>query len=212
MGAAMGRGLSRTVLPLALAAPLLLLAGLWTAELRQPVGVYDPIAQTASTLAGRGATDRWIMTGALLAIGVIYVLAPLGMSMMPLVGRLLLGTGGVTVVAAALAPQPAQGSSVVHMTSATIAWAAFATWPLAAASCLGPRGRWWALGATGVMVLLLGWFCDQLWSHGAWLGLTERVLLVAQTIWPITVAAALRPRRLRSEPERVRENAGALVT
>jgi hypothetical protein len=53
--------------------------------------------------------------------------------------------------------------------------------------------------------VLLGWFCDQLWTHGVWLGVAERILLVAQTIWPITVAVAVRPRAVLPKPVTVAE-------
>jgi len=45
---------------------------------------------------------------------------------------------------------------------------------------------------TGTLFVLLGWFFVELLSGGAYLGLAERVLVVAQTLWPLTVVLALR--------------------
>jgi len=203
---AASRDAARAVLPLTVLAPVVLVVGFVVAQGAQ-LRAYDPIEQTVSTLAGRGATDRWIMTTVLLVTGTIYLVVASGLRPLGVIARLLLGLGGAMVLAAALAPQPAAGSSAVHMTSATIAWAAFASWPLAAAAGSGLRRglRLGSLVASGVLVVLMGWFCAQLWSDGTWLGVAERVLLAAQTVWPIAIAASLRVSPLRVKPEPVAE-------
>jgi len=149
---AASRDAARAVLPLTVLAPVVLVVGFVVAQGAQ-LRAYDPIEQTVSTLAGRGATDRWIMTTVLLVTGTIYLVVASGLRPLGVIARLLLGLGGAMVLAAALAPQPAAGSSAVHMTSATIAWAAFASWPLAAAAGSGLRRGQWRPGRVDGLVL-----------------------------------------------------------
>lgn len=176
-------------LPLALLAPVVLVVAIVAAEAAQPAS-YDQIARSVSTLAGRGATHPWIMTTGLLTVGVIYVLVAAGLRHLPTPARLLLGLAGTSVVVAAVAAQPAEGSSVVHMTSATIAWAAFVGWPLAltGSKSVDERLRWTSAAAGGVLIVLVAWFGVQLWTDGTWAGAAQRIVLVAQTVWPIRVA------------------------
>lgn len=185
-------GRDATVLALSLAAPVVFVAGGLLARALQPPGSYDTVAQTVSTLAGRGATDRWLMTSTLLALGAMYLAVAAGLRATPRPGRLVLGVGAVAVITTALAPQPAHGSSAVHMTSMVIGTVAFVGWPLALARDrhLDPRLRRGSLAATAVMVVVLGWLCAQAWTGGTWLGAAERALILAETVWPIRVAAA----------------------
>ncbi|MDD7968506.1 DUF998 domain-containing protein [Actinomycetospora lemnae] len=178
---------------LALAAPLVLVVGALLAEAAQPPGAYDAVGQTVSTLAGRAATDRWIMAGALALVGVLYVLIAAGLRGVSRPGRAVLGLGGAAVVVAALAAQPAHGSSTVHMAATVTGAVAFALWPipLVADRRLDPVLRRGSLVAVVAMLALLGWLCAQAWTDGAWLGAAERALLLAETAWPLVVAARI---------------------
>ncbi|MEJ2888876.1 DUF998 domain-containing protein [Actinomycetospora aeridis] len=189
MPEALGRLRRPTLLALALAAPVLLVVGALVAEAVQPHGAYDPVGQTISTLAGRGATDRWIMTSALALIGVLYLLVAAGLRGVPTLGRALLGVGGAGVVVAALAAQPAHGSSTVHMTGTVTAAIAFALWPipLVADRRLDRRLRQGSVVAVAGMLGLLAWLCAQAWTDGTWLGAAERALILGETVWPIVV-------------------------
>ena len=182
------------MLVLALLAPVVLLAGVLLAQAAQPAGTYDPIGQTVSTLAGRGGTDRWLMVGALLGLGVIYLLVALGLRVVSRVGGLVVGVGGVALLGVALAPQPVHGSSAVHMTWMVLGCLAFVLWPLALVvdRCVDPRLRRGSVAATVVLLGALGWFCAQAWTDGTWLGVAERVLLLLETVWPAWVVAASR--------------------
>ena len=61
----------------AAAAPVLLVGG-WTAAADlQPR--FDEVADTVSSLAAPGATDRWVMTLTFLAVGVCYILTGLAL-------------------------------------------------------------------------------------------------------------------------------------
>ena len=194
MRTAGAEALERAALPLALLAPVVLVGGFVAAAAAQPR--YDPVAQSISTLAGRGATDRWIMAGALVALGVLYVLVAAGLRRVPTPARGLLGLGGVLVVIAGLEAQPADGSNPVHMTAAALAWLAFVAWPLAitAADAVDDRWRRASAVASGALALLVVWFAVELWGSGALYGASQRVVLVAQTVWPVVVAVAARHR------------------
>lgn len=189
---ALSRRRGPCVVALSLAAPVVFVVGAVLARAVQPAGSYHPVTQTVSTLAGRGATDRWLMSGTLLALGVIYLLVAAGLRGVPRAARLVLGVGAVAVVVTALAPQPAHGSSAVHMTSTVVATVALVGWPLvlAADRDLDPGLRRGSVAMTAVMVVALGWLCAQAWTDGTWLGAAERVLIVAETAWPIRVAVA----------------------
>jgi len=188
-----------------LVSPALMLLGAELAAAVQPPG-YDPIRQSLSTLGRLGATDRWIMTGTLVLLGACYVVCALTLTRAPLRGRIALGLGGAGTLLAGLLPQPETGSSIWHMTAATLGWVAFACWPLAASRhpasspLLGRRAAWIV---TGVLAVLLAWFFVQLRTGGAHLGLSERVLVLAQMLWPGVVVLALRretTRALRAGP------------
>ena len=180
------------VVALSVTAPLLLVVGGLVAESVQPPGTYDAVGQTVSTLAGRGATDRWIMATVLAAMGVIYLVVALGLRHVPRPARLLLGVGGVAVVVAALAAQPAHGSSTIHMTATVTGLLAFIAWtiPLAADRGLDPGLRRDSAVALAVMAAALAWLCAQAWTDGTWLGAAERTILLVQTVWPVRVAVA----------------------
>ena len=193
------------VVALAAALPVLFLLGGLAAEAAQPPGTYDAYGQTVSTLAGRGASDRWIMASVLAAMGVIYVLVAAGLRGVPRSARLVLGLAGGAALVAALAAQPARGSSTVHMAATVTAVLALILWtlPLAADRTLDPGLRRGSLAAAAVMTAGLAWLCAQAWTDGTWLGVAERVLILAQTVWPIRVAVSA-----RREPAAARGDAG----
>ncbi|MGD0375464.1 MAG: DUF998 domain-containing protein [Streptosporangiaceae bacterium] len=51
-----------------------LLAGGWTVAAGLQPRSFNPVADTISSLAAHGATDRWVMTLALAGVGACYVL------------------------------------------------------------------------------------------------------------------------------------------
>lgn len=177
----------------AVLAPVVVLVGSGYAAAAQPPG-YDPVRQTLSALANRGATDRWIMVSTLLVLGLGYLVTAVAVPAVPARARVVLGAGGAAVTFAALFSQPATGSSAWHMGSAALGWLAFTCWPLAVSRrradppLLG-RGPAWVV--TAVLVALLCWFGLELLLGGTRLGLAQRVLVLAQTVWPATVAVVL---------------------
>jgi hypothetical protein len=86
-------------------APVFLIGGWTVAAGRQPTG-YSPARETTSALAGLGATDRWVMTIGLAALGICHLVTALGLRPAAGTGRLLLATGGVATVLVAVFPVP----------------------------------------------------------------------------------------------------------
>ena len=78
----------------AAAAPALLVVGFLVAAKLQPVS-YDPLRDTMSALAARGAADPWVMTVEIAAVGACYLVTALGLGAVRYVGRLALAGGGV---------------------------------------------------------------------------------------------------------------------
>lgn len=147
-------------------APVALVAGFTAGAARQPAS-YDSLRDTISALAARGASDRWIMSAAFVLLGLCHVGTAWGLR------RPLLAVGGVCTVLLAAAPEPAHGSSGVHVLLATVALTSLAVWP-------GWRDR---LATVGLSALLV-WFFVAL-RVGAAVGLAERCVAVAEALWPI---------------------------
>ncbi|MCW2497477.1 DUF998 domain-containing protein [Jatrophihabitans sp.] len=156
-------------------APVMLVGGFCLAAARQP-GSYDPLRDTISALAARGATDRWIMSLAFVLLGLCHLGTAWGLR------RPVLAAGGACTALLALAPQPEHGSSGVHVLLATVALACLALWPL-------PRDR----AAVVALAGLLAWFLVAL-QLGAAVGLAERCLTVAESLWPIVAVRRSRDR------------------
>ena len=174
------------------AAPVLLVGGWTIAAARQPPG-YDPIRDTISALAARGATDRWVMTSALAGLGACHVITAMGARPVRRVGRFVLaGGGGATVLVAAF-PQPVRGNSVAHTIAAGVAFIALATWPLFAAPRKGTAPLLTLPASAAASAVLLGlvvWFAAEL--HGSQRGLAERAAAGAQALWPLAVVVTTR--------------------
>jgi hypothetical membrane protein len=181
------------------AAPLLLAGGWTLAASRQPAG-FDSVRDTISSLAARGASDRWIMTTALAGLGACYAVSALGLRPARPVGRLLLLGGGLATVLVAAFPQPAHGNSVAHTIAATAAFTSLAIWPVLAAGphrALLLRQRA-ATPATVVMCGLVLWFVLE--AGGTHRGLAERSAALAEALWPLLVVLSSRARAVTLEP------------
>jgi hypothetical membrane protein len=180
------------VLGLSVLAPVVLVVGVLLAQALQRVGGYDPVRQTVSTLAGRGATDRWAMTATFIVLGLLYVVVAAGLRAVPRSARLLMALGAVAIIIVALAPQPARGSSAIHMAAMGVSCGAFLVWPLGlvADRRVDPRLRRQSAVAVLAVAATVAWMCTQAWTDGTWLGAAERVVLLAETVWPVRVAVA----------------------
>lgn len=168
------------------AAPVALIGGWTIGAARQPPA-YDPVRDTISALAAHGAHDPWVMTTGLAVLGGCHVATALALVEARPVGRLVLGTGGVSAALVAVFAQPSAG----HFPAATVSFVALALWP-AASGLPGPRS---ALLASGGLLGLLAWLGVEL-DGGDLLGLSERIVAGSQAVWPLAVVLAMRARRM----------------
>lgn len=171
----------------------MLLVGGWTlAGARQPAR-YDPVRDTISALAAHGATDRWVMTSALVGVGACHVVTAAGLGPARRLGRVVLAGGGAATLLVAAFPQSARGSSAAHAVAATLAFTAMGAWPAFA----GRRMHWAPLltrgtsaAAAAVLLGLVTWFALVLNDDQR--GLGERVAAGAQALWPLAVVLTTR--------------------
>lgn len=176
-------------------APVLLIGGWMVAGGLQPTG-YHSERDTISALAGLGATDRWVMTVGLAALGICHLVTGSGLRPATGPGRLLLAAGGVATVLVAVFPVPAAGTSTLHAVAAGVGFAALGLWP--AVAWRSGRPVPWALRplvsivAAAVLLGLLAWFVVQLSGGGRWVGSTERLVAGAQALWPLVVVLTAR--------------------
>lgn len=172
------------------AAPVLMIGG-WTVAAALQPGSFDQVTGTISALAGYAATDRWVMTLALAGVGICHVVTALALRPAAAPGRLALAAGGLATALVAASPLPAGGGgSVRHTIAAAIGFITLALWPVlsvrrdpSAPSVVRP-----AVGAGAAVVLfaLLVWFGAELMGGGQ-VGLAERVIAGAESLWPLAV-------------------------
>ncbi|MBT2444454.1 DUF998 domain-containing protein [Streptomyces sp. ISL-36] len=184
-------------------APLLLTGG-WTIAALLEGPAYDPVTQTISVLAAYGAQGSWVMTGALLALGVCHLLTAWGLRSAALAGRVALGGGGVTALVVALLPAPSSGGSLRHGSVAAVGFALLAVWPLLAADRGGAAAPWAlrpvaSLAATALMCVGAAWFLIEMQHQGA-AGVAERLVTSVQSLWPFVVVASCLRHSAKEEP------------
>ncbi|MEV4621474.1 DUF998 domain-containing protein [Asanoa sp. NPDC049573] len=174
----------------AILAPVFLLGGLVLATARQSAS-YSSTRDTISSLSGFGATNRWIMVLGFIGLGLSFVGTGIGLRPAETPGRVAMVFGGSVTVLSALFPQPANGTSAMHGLVAGAGFVALAVWPAFAFRL--DAGAPWSLRptasllATGFMIGLLFWFAAELFNRGDRIGLTERFLACAESIWPLVV-------------------------
>lgn len=169
-------------------APIALIGGWTLAATRQPPS-YDAVRDTISALAALDATDRGVMTTALVVVGASHLTTALALTAARPAGRVVLGAGGVAVIGVAIAAEP----SAAHVPVATASFVALSLWP--ALSGLPTRRA--GLAASVVLGGLLGWFALEL--GGSRSGLAERVVAGVQALWPLAVVLAVRPSASRED-------------
>jgi hypothetical membrane protein len=185
------------------AAPVLLVGGFTVAASLQPS--FNPVANTVSALAARGATDRWVMTLTFLLVGVCYLVTALALRPARRAGRLILFTGAAAGMLVAANPETAANAyPVQHILWSSIGLAGLTTWP-AGAWRRGPAVPWAlrpAVAAVVVAVLLalVAWFGAELVAGAGQTGLAERIAGGAEALWPLAVVLSCRQRgRYRAE-------------
>jgi hypothetical membrane protein len=154
-------------------------------------------------LAGEAGTDRWIMTTALFLVGCCHVVTAAGLSGVRIRARFLLAAAGLASIGIAASPEPARGSSLVHLAWTVLGAAAITIWPAFAvrrglSQPLVLSGRV-AAAVTAVLIALLGWLIVET-QDGDALGLAERLTSAVQTSWPFIVALAPQHAAPRERP------------
>ena len=187
-----------------LAAPVLLIGGWTVAAAVQPL-TFDAVVRTISELAARDTPHRWLMTSALVGVGLSHLATACALRPAAAAGRLVHGLGGLATLLVAAFPLPAGGrTSSAHTAAAAVAFVSLAVWPAFAwrrqrfpgqtvAVFLGPRV---SAAATCALLLTLAWFFAELLVSGQRVGLAERVAAGAQVVWPLAVVLSVR----RSQP------------
>jgi hypothetical membrane protein len=183
-----------------LAAPVLLIGGWTLAAAVQPVP-FDSVVRTISELAARDTPHRWLMTSALVGVGLAHLATACALGQAATPGRLVLGLGGLATLLVAAFPLPAGGlSSPAHTAAAAVAFVSLAVWPAfawtrrrvpgrAVVAVLGPLV---STAATCTLLLALAWFFAEQRGSGQSVGLAERVAAGAQATWPLAVVLSVR--------------------
>jgi hypothetical membrane protein len=171
-----------------------LLVGGWTAAADLQPAPFDAVSRSISALAAQGMPYRWLITSALLGVGICNIVTGLALRPAADTGRILLLLGGVCSMLIAAYPQHSTSGSPVHEAFSVAGVVLMTIWPVAAIRrepdapyCLRPR-------VTYVAVLLnlglLAWFTVELFN-GPLLGLAERAVTVDQATWPLAVVVSV---------------------
>ena len=189
-----GRTVPRWAVVCAGLSPILLTLAWLAGDLLQPAS-YSPIRQTISALAGQGATDRWLMTAILFAVGGSYLVTAAGLTGLRLPARILLVIAGICSAGIASSPVLSDGPTALHLAWAALGAVTTAVWPAVAGWRAPPRpkivsGRGSAI-VTVLFVALVVWLGLEALG-GNDVGLAERLVSSTQTAWPFVVALLLR--------------------
>ena len=175
---------------------MLLIGGGTVAASLQPRS-FNPVADTVSVLAGLGATDRWVMTLVILAVGVCDIVTGVALRPAASAGRLTLIAGASAGMVVMAYPMPTLGpAGTPHAIWASLGLAGLMAWP-ALAWQPGPSAPWGlrrpvCLCAAGVMLVLLVWFVAEVMTGAGQAGLAERAVGAAQAVWPLAVVLSCR--------------------
>lgn len=177
-----------------IASPIFLVAGFTLAASQQPTA-YDSWRDTISALAARSAAASWIMTAALYGLGLCHIVTSFALLPAARLGRATLAFGGFATLGVAAFPTTASSTPQSHMVAAGLAFGALTVWPAFARQkrdtgplTLQPRI---CFAATTVLGALVVWFTCELVFAGSHVGLAERVVAVAQALWPLIVANSM---------------------
>jgi hypothetical membrane protein len=174
--------------------PVLLIGG-WTVAAQLQPQPFDPVRQSVSALAGKDATDSWVMTLTFIAVAICYITTAVALRPAARTGRIVLIAAALAGILVAVSPQAAPGGfSLSHAVWSALGFALLAAWPLGAYR--PGNGIPWGLrptpsfAAVGAIAVLTAWFLVELVTGGSELGLAERVLGIAQATWPLLVVTS----------------------
>jgi hypothetical protein len=177
------------------AAPVLMVGG-WTEAARRQPSPVNPVSDPVSVLAAVGAADRWVMTLTFALVGVCYIVTGIALRPAGPAGRLILAAGSAAGMLVTVNPQPGHGGSPSHALWTSVGFAALTVWP-AGAWRRGPEVPWVlrpavCAGVVAVLAVLVAWFGLEVVTGAGHEGLAERVLGLAQALWPLTVVLSCR--------------------
>jgi hypothetical protein len=208
-----GRPVPGWALGTALLAPAALAGGWLMAGALQPPS-YSPMRQTMSVLAGQSATDRWVMTAALLLAGSCQIATGAGLTAVRMPARILLILTGLSTLGIAATPEPATGPTARHLAFAVSCVVTTAVWPVLVARPGPAQSRILSVrGCAAVTMVFAGlscWLLIAARDGGGDLGMIERLTAAAQGLFPLVVALGLRPaaRDAGSQGQRGHEHPG----
>lgn len=190
----------------AVAAPVLLIAGLTAAGQLQPPE-FNVLGNTVSALAGQGAIDSWVMTFTFVAVAACDIATAFALRPAARPGRIVLAVAGFGGMMVAAFPDRL-GGSLIHACWAAVGFGGLILWPAFAwrrASPGRPRAPWGlrpatCLTATVALAALTIWFAAEQAGRGAQTGIAERAAGIAQTIWPLVVVISCRRRQGHEVP------------
>lgn len=184
--------------------PIVLTTAWLVAQTQQPRS-YSPMHDTVSLLASRTANDPWIMTLALVLLGVCYLGAAAGLTVLRRTARIALAVAGFASFGIALFREPASGPTLQHLAFTTLGAAIIAVWPLMTVrrgAGPGVVALPTAVITTAAFLALAGWLLVEA-RAGHVVGLAERLDSSIQVCWPFVVALGLRAATTRSPREPV---------
>ena len=139
------------------------------------------------------------MTTALYGLGLCHVATAAALAAAAPLGRFILACGGCATVGVAVFPTNATSTSTPHLVAASLAFGALGLWPAFARqrregypSILRARV---SFAASAVLLLLVLWFVLELANGSKRVGVAERVVAVAEALWPLAVVLSLKGKR-----------------
>jgi hypothetical membrane protein len=204
------RPVSRWHVGLAVLLPVTLTSAWLIGDAVQPAS-YSPLRQTVSVLAGHAGTDRWIVTGALFLMGLLYLLVAWRLTAVGRLARVGLAVSAACAVGVAASPEPVHGATTRHLIFTGAGAIAIAIWPVLVPKRSSPS---WTIGRVRVsrvalaisLALLLWTFIET--RGGSTLGLAERLSSAIQVCWPPIVVCALHRKEHQRVPAAMRPPAG----
>ncbi len=174
-------------------APVILIGG-WTVAAELQPSPFDAVQRSISALGAVGMPYRWVITLALIGVGVCHAITGLALRAAAEPGRILLVIGGISSILIGLYPQGDHSGSLPHVAFSVIGVVVMTIWPVAAmrrdpGAPFGLRPVA-AYATTTVTLVVLLWFTIELF-HGLQLGLAERTVTTDQSIWPLIVVLSV---------------------
>jgi hypothetical membrane protein len=157
---------------------------------------YDPVRQTISDLAANESPVKYLMSAFFLLGGTLSIIGALNLPALSMPGRLAIFVSGVATYGLTIFPTPLIGYSVAHRVFAITSFVLSSAWPLL--SMRFDRSYPWiirpaaALVSTAFFTVLSIYFL-KVWTdpHFMYVGVVERVLVVAQAWYLVAVVVVL---------------------